>query len=326
MGTSLTQIDIMGCGSSVPTNASAKLFETEQDAAGPLTLNKIPWAKGNFKVGQVTICEKAVNIEPTDTLDGLCKKIKDVCGCSCEYNFETDKITLKGASEIKLGAKEDTSNLLKLAQLKANGKNQVCSLGKVGKDPDEPVEDMDMTWLWVPFFDEVFSKASAPLATMIDLQGQISDARKSAKEALAVPKGVKSLKDGIVALKKDGLTMEVDPATMEVTFTGSEIIQPKIDAVKAFVEACKNIIKSIPSLVEELQAVVPMVQEKLDDSDGAKAAISESGYTGMKALGVLKEAGDNMKKLTGAITVANQLLAEVKGVGEDLKSAADALK
>ena len=72
----------------------------------------------------------------------------------------TDRVTFEGTGELVLGAKDDTLIFLWMAVLPSVGKNVVESMFLVGKNLDEPGEDMDVEEVGVAHSDDAFSKAS----------------------------------------------------------------------------------------------------------------------------------------------------------------------
>lgn len=107
--------------------------------------------------------------------EALLDIIETEFGGKVRYDFGIDRLLLEGTNELKLEAKGDTSNFLKLGGLKSNGQNVVKSKCPVGKNPGEPVDDMDMEEIDVAYFDDAFSKAAGPLGTTIDLRTNISE-------------------------------------------------------------------------------------------------------------------------------------------------------
>lgn len=115
--------------------------------------------------------------------------IKTEFGGKVRYDFEIDRLLLEGTNELKLEAKGDTSNFLKLGGLKSNGQSVVKSKCPVRKNPGEPVDDMDMEEIDVAYFDDAFSKAARPQDEHFG--------RQWAKDPLEIPPGVKTIKEGL---------------------------------------------------------------------------------------------------------------------------------
>ena len=59
-------------------------------------------------------------------------------------DFGTDRVSFEATGELKLGAKDNTLNFLKMAGLSSVRKHVVKSMFLVGESPDEPGDDMDV--------------------------------------------------------------------------------------------------------------------------------------------------------------------------------------
>merc|ERR1712136_371599 len=212
-----------------------KLFADEDSYKDEkLTLDKLPWAfPRKFKYGTFTVNEKRIKVDKKHSLQTLLGVIKAESGVNATYDFGIDRLIFEGTSELKLGAKDDTSNFLKMAGLSSDGKNVVKSKFPLGKNPDEPVDDMDL--------DEAFSKASAPLASTIELRKNLAEGRQAVKDVLEIPPGEKTLKDGIIGLKREAanLSFEVVPSEtgVDAKFTNAESCQTKVDAIITLIAA-----------------------------------------------------------------------------------------
>lgn len=108
-------------------------LNTVDDGVG-LTLATLPTASA-LTAGTFTVNGKQVTIALTDTLDQVFSAISTATGAvvTASYNHITDKITLNGgATEIVLGAANDTSNFLTALKLANNGLTSVASTTKLG--------------------------------------------------------------------------------------------------------------------------------------------------------------------------------------------------
>jgi flagellin-like hook-associated protein FlgL len=323
----------MGCtGSIVEPNESRKLFATEDASKDEkLKLDDLPWAfPRKFKFGSFTVNEKKIQVDKKYALQTLLGAIKTETGVNATYDFRTDRITFEGTDELKLGAKDDTSNFLKMAGLSSDGKNVVKSKFPVGKNPDEPVDDMDMEEVGVAYFDDAFSKASGPLGTTIELRKNLADGRQAVKDALEIPPEVKTMKDGIVALKKEAvnLTFEVVPneTGVEAKFSNAENCETKVGAIMTLVGAIQGALAAMPQLVQDLNDLVQEIKAKVEDFGAAKDALLGAGVSPLAIKGKMTLAKENLQKLSGAPGVLTDLKAEIEGIIADLKAAAEALK
>lgn len=98
------------------------------DDVSAVTLATLPTST-TVTAGKFTVNGVSVNIELTDSLQDVFAKISTATGgaVTASYSAATDKINLTGASEIVLGAANDTSNFLSVARLANNGTNTVAS-------------------------------------------------------------------------------------------------------------------------------------------------------------------------------------------------------
>uniref|UniRef100_A0A7S1AZ20 Uncharacterized protein n=1 Tax=Noctiluca scintillans TaxID=2966 RepID=A0A7S1AZ20_NOCSC len=322
----------MGCGLSVKANDSCKLFETEDSIKEDnLTVDKLPWAlPKRFKFGFFSVNDEKIKVEKIHTLQTLFDIIEMESGVKVRYDFEIDRLILEGTNELKLGAKGDTSNFLKLGGLKSNGQNVVKSKFPIGKNPGEPVDDMDMEEIDVAYFDDAFSKAAGPLGTTIELRTNISDGRQGAKDALEIPPGVKTIKEGLVALKKDVETLRFEfvPSVQgfQAKFTGAETCQSKIEAVMTFIEAVQGAMEALPQLTEDVNDLVEEVKTKVTEPSQITDALKEANVPPMAWPGKINLVWENVQKLTKAPAVISDMKNELDSAIGDLKGAAEALQ
>jgi len=98
------------------------------DDVSAVTLATLPTST-TVTAGKFTVNGVSVNIELTDSLQDVFAKISTATGgaVTASYSAATDKINLTGASEIVLGAANDTSNFLSVARLANNGTDTVAS-------------------------------------------------------------------------------------------------------------------------------------------------------------------------------------------------------
>jgi len=98
------------------------------DDVSAVTLATLPTSTA-VTAGKFTVNGVSVNIELTDSLQDVFAKISTATGgaVTASYSAATDKINLTGASEIVLGAANDTSNFLSVARLANNGTDTVAS-------------------------------------------------------------------------------------------------------------------------------------------------------------------------------------------------------
>ncbi len=107
------------------------------DVSG-ITLAALPTASA-VKGGVFTVNGAQVSVATTDSLQDVFDKIATATGgtVTASYDETTDSINLNSASEIVLGAANDTSNFLAVAKLANNGTGSVSSnsgLGTVDRD------------------------------------------------------------------------------------------------------------------------------------------------------------------------------------------------
>lgn len=92
--------------------------------------------------GRFHINGQAVDVELTDTLQDIFDKIATATNgqVSASYDQATDRITLSGASEVVLGAGNDTSNFLFATKLYNNGTSNVTGSASMGTvDLNQPI-------------------------------------------------------------------------------------------------------------------------------------------------------------------------------------------
>lgn len=323
----------MGCsGSVVVPNENRKLFATEDSFKDEkLKLDKLPWAfPRKFKFGSFTVNEKKIKVDKKHALQTLLGVIKAESGVNATYDFAIDRLVFEGTGDLKLGAKDDTSNFLKMAGLSSDGNQVVKSKFRVGRNPDEPVDDMDMDEVGVAYFDDAFSKASGPLASTIELRKNLADGRQAVKDALEIPAGVKTLKDGIIGLKREAanLSFEVVPSEtgVDAKFTNAESCSTKVDAVMTLVAAIQAALAALPQLMEQLNDLAQEIKGKVEDFGAAKTAMTESGVSPWAIRGKLTLAKENLQKLSSAPGVLTDMKTEIEATIEDLKAAAEALR
>jgi flagellar hook-associated protein 2 len=113
------------------SNAGAAL-NSSNDVSG-LVLSNAAFASP-ITAGTITVNNKQITIDTSDTLKGVFDKISAATGGSVTgaYDASTDKITLSSASTITLGSATDTSNFLNAAQLGNNGTGTVTSRNTLG--------------------------------------------------------------------------------------------------------------------------------------------------------------------------------------------------
>lgn len=98
------------------------------DDVSGVTLATLPTSTA-VKPGTFTVNGQAVTVDLTDSLADVFNKISTATGgeVTASYNSADDKIELSGASEIVLGAANDTSNFLAVARLNNNGTGTISS-------------------------------------------------------------------------------------------------------------------------------------------------------------------------------------------------------
>jgi flagellar hook-associated protein 2 len=102
------------------------------DVSG-LTLASLPTAAA-VSAGVFSVNGAQVSVALTDTLQDVFDRISTATSgaVTASYDPATDKISLSSASEIVLGASNDTSNFLRVAKLENNGTGAVASTGTLG--------------------------------------------------------------------------------------------------------------------------------------------------------------------------------------------------
>lgn len=87
-----------------------------------------------ISAGTFTVNGKQIQVETTDTLQGVFDKISSQTGntVTASYDAVTDKVTLAGSSPVVLGSATDTSNFLSALKLANNGTNSVSSGTELG--------------------------------------------------------------------------------------------------------------------------------------------------------------------------------------------------
>lgn len=87
-----------------------------------------------ISAGTFTVNGKQIQVETTDTLQGVFDKISSQTGntVTASYDAATDKVTLAGSSPVVLGSATDTSNFLSALKLANNGTNSVSSGTELG--------------------------------------------------------------------------------------------------------------------------------------------------------------------------------------------------
>ena len=98
------------------------------DDVSGVTLATLPTSTA-VKAGTFTVNGQAVTVDLTDSLADVFSKISTATGgeVTASYNSTDDKIELSSASEIVLGAANDTSNFLAVARLNNNGTGTISS-------------------------------------------------------------------------------------------------------------------------------------------------------------------------------------------------------
>ncbi len=117
-----------------PLNAAATDYDpdTNPDGIDGLTLANLPTATA-ITAGKFTVNGKPVNILLTDSLADVFDKIHTAdSSVTASYDGATDKITLSSASEIVLGAANDSSNFLSAMRLANSGTGTVTSASSLG--------------------------------------------------------------------------------------------------------------------------------------------------------------------------------------------------
>jgi flagellar hook-associated protein 2 len=114
------------------SDIGAALNAASDDVSG-ITLSSMPTATA-IKAGNFTINGAQVSIALTDSLKDVFDKITAATGnaVTASYDHTTDKITLSSASEIVLGATNDSSNFLTATRLGNNGSGTVSSSTSLG--------------------------------------------------------------------------------------------------------------------------------------------------------------------------------------------------
>ncbi len=117
------------------TNAGGALnsenITTSSTSAGP-QLSTLGFAS-TVTAGIITINGQQIQVDTTDTMQGLFSKIKTATGdVEAAYDAATDTFSLTGTDPIVLGSATDTSNFLTLAKLNNNGTNSITSSGSLG--------------------------------------------------------------------------------------------------------------------------------------------------------------------------------------------------
>ena len=107
------------------------------DVSG-VTLASMPTASA-ITAGDFTVNGARVSVATTDSLQDVFDAISTATGgdVTAAYDSATDRITLSSASEVVLGASNDTSNFLTVAKLANNGTGTITSangLGTVDRD------------------------------------------------------------------------------------------------------------------------------------------------------------------------------------------------
>ena len=112
-------------------NVGAALSTTNDVSS--LTLSGAGFATA-ITAGTITVSGKTVTVAATDTLQGVFDKISAATSGAVtgSYDATTDKITLRGGSEVVLGSANDTSNFLLAAKLSNNASATVTSSASLG--------------------------------------------------------------------------------------------------------------------------------------------------------------------------------------------------
>lgn len=106
-------------------------------AAGPATVYDVPLKEAAFSIpitgGQITVNGQAVAVRTDDTLTDVFAAIATATNGAVTGAYDTaaDQIILTGKITILLGSAADTSNFLVAARLSTNGRQVVCSHGRV---------------------------------------------------------------------------------------------------------------------------------------------------------------------------------------------------
>ena len=116
------------------TGAGAALSSSSDVSS--LTLSSAGFATA-VTAGTFTVNGKQVQVDPSDTLQGLFDKISAATGGAVTASYSAtganaDKITLSSGSPIVLGSATDTSNFLQVAKLSNNGSGTVTSAASLG--------------------------------------------------------------------------------------------------------------------------------------------------------------------------------------------------
>ncbi len=103
------------------------------DDVSGVTLATLPTATA-VKAGTFTVNGQAITVDLTDSLADVFSKISVATGgeVTASYRSAEDRIELNSASEIILGAANDTSNFLAVARLNNNGTGTIGSGGALG--------------------------------------------------------------------------------------------------------------------------------------------------------------------------------------------------
>lgn len=139
-----------GAGSiSTNLNAAATNLGTDANGIEGLTLATLPTATALTSGDSTfTINGKQITINSADSLQSVFDEISAVTegAVTASYNATTDKISFSSASEIVLGAANDSSNFLKTMRLSNNGTGAISSSSALGS-----------TALYVPLVDSRLS-------------------------------------------------------------------------------------------------------------------------------------------------------------------------
>lgn len=121
-------------GIAAPLNAAATDYDADTNPNGidGLTLASLPTATA-ITAGKFTVNGHQVEVALTDSLQEVFDKIHAAdSSVTASYNRASDKITLSSASEIVVGAANDSSNFLSVMRLANSGSGTVTSAASLG--------------------------------------------------------------------------------------------------------------------------------------------------------------------------------------------------